>query len=72
MYPFLNASKYVGSGVFSASPYDEHVESQHFNGGSEFGVNAYTIELDLSRESSIYEGVVLQPSAISILPCIRV
>ena len=71
VFPYSNASEYVGSGVFSASPYDEDVESQNFNPGDAFGVNAYTIELDLSKQFSIYDGAVMQPSAISVLPCIR-
>ena len=71
VFPYSNASEYVGSGVFSASPYDEDVESQNVNSGDAFGVNAYTIELDLSKQFSIYDGAVMQPSAISVLPCIR-
>ena len=72
MYPFLNASEYVGSGVFSASPYDEDVESQHVDSGSTYGANAYTIELNLSKQSSIYSGSSMQPKALNCLPCIRI
>lgn len=71
VYPYTNASEFVGSGVFSASPYDEDVETQNFNPGAAFGANAYTIELDLSKQSAIYGGSVMQPTALSILPCIR-
>ena len=71
VYPYTNASEFVGSGVFSATPYDEDVESQNFNPGDAFGANAYTIELDPSRQSAIYSGAVMQPKALQCLPCIR-